>query len=50
VLGLLWFLMERKRFAGPPIGDQVAKRQAAIRAEEIEINALGTPLAPDQAD
>ena len=50
VLALLWFLLERKRFQGPPIGDQVAKRQAAIRAEEMEINALGGPLAQHEAD
>jgi len=29
-----WFLIERRRFKGPPIGDIIAKRQAAILAEE----------------
>jgi amino acid transporter len=50
LLALGWFLLERKRFPGPPIGDQVAKRQAIIRAEEMELNALGRSMAPDEAD
>jgi amino acid transporter len=34
LLLVLWFALERKRFQGPPIGDQIAKRQAAIAAQE----------------
>jgi amino acid transporter len=34
LLILGWFLVERRRFKGPPIGDLIAKRQAAILAEE----------------
>jgi amino acid transporter len=31
---VVWFGFERNRFQGPPIGEEVAKRQAAIRAAE----------------
>jgi amino acid transporter len=31
---VVWFGFERKRFAGPPIGDEVARRQARIAQEE----------------
>ena len=34
LLLVIWFGFERKRFQGPPIGDVVAKRQAAILAAE----------------
>ncbi len=34
LLALGWFLSERRRFAGPPIGDVIARRQAAIVAAE----------------
>jgi amino acid transporter len=33
-LGILWFGLESRRFQGPPIGEQIAKRQAAIAAQE----------------
>jgi amino acid transporter len=32
--GIVWFAFENKRFKGPPIGDEVAKRQAEIAAAE----------------
>jgi amino acid transporter len=35
---VVWFGFERRRFQGPPVGDEVAKRQAQIAAAE---NALG---------
>ncbi|WP_290990876.1 amino acid permease [Hyphomicrobium sp.] len=35
--GLIWFLLERNRFQGPPIGDMIAKRQAEIRAAEAAV-------------
>ncbi len=38
-LALGWFLSERKRFAGPPIGDEIKKRQAAIAAQEKALAA-----------
>lgn len=34
IMLVLWFAIERRRFSGPPIGDEIAKRQAAIAAEE----------------
>jgi amino acid transporter len=34
LLLVLWFGFERRRFQGPPVGDQIAKRQAAIAAAE----------------
>ncbi len=34
ILLIVWFAYEGKRFQGPPIGDQIAKRQAAIAAQE----------------
>ncbi|TIM18956.1 MAG: amino acid permease, partial [Mesorhizobium sp.] len=38
---LLWFGFENRRFQGPPIGDQIAKRQAAIKAAEVAIGEAG---------
>lgn len=32
--GIVWFGFESRRFKGPPIGDEVAKRQAEIAAAE----------------
>ena len=37
VLLVFWFAVERRRFPGPPIGDMIAKRQAAIRAAEVAV-------------
>jgi amino acid transporter len=34
---LVWFGFERRRFQGPPIGDEIAKREAAIRAAESAV-------------
>jgi amino acid transporter len=34
LLGLFWLLSESKRFKGPPMGAEIAKRQAAIAAAE----------------
>ncbi len=31
---LLWFGIENKRFKGPPVGDEIAKRQTVIAAQE----------------
>jgi amino acid transporter len=45
-LGLLvlliagWFLVERRRFAGPPVGKAIAERQAALMAEELAVGEL----------
>jgi cobalamin synthase len=32
--GVIWVAYEQRRFKGPPIGDMIAKRQAAIAATE----------------
>ncbi len=37
VAGLVWVLFERRRFAGPPIGDEIARRQATIQAAESAV-------------
>ena len=34
-----WFAVERNRFKGPPIGDEIKKRQAAIAAAEKALDA-----------
>jgi hypothetical protein len=39
LLVLGWFLVERKRFAGPPLGEQIARRQAIIEAAELALDA-----------
>ncbi len=39
--GLIWFAFERRRFAGPPIGDEVARRQAEIAAAERAVGEGG---------
>lgn len=36
---VVWFGFERRRFQGPPIGDEVAKRQAQIVAAERALEA-----------
>ena len=36
---VVWFGFERRRFKGPPIGDEVAKRQAQIAAAEKALTA-----------
>jgi amino acid transporter len=40
IMGLLWFGIARTRFPGPPIGDMIAKRQAAIAAEEKAVGEV----------
>lgn len=34
---IVWFAFESRRFKGPPIGDMIAKRQAAIAAAEAAL-------------
>lgn len=38
-LALGWFLSERKRFPGPPIGEEIKRRQAEIAARESALDA-----------
>lgn len=40
-LVILWFGVENRRFQGPPIGDQVAKRAGAIKAAEAAVGEKG---------
>jgi RsiW-degrading membrane proteinase PrsW (M82 family) len=35
---IVWLALENRRFQGPPIGDVIAKRQAAIAAAEAAMN------------
>ena len=39
--GVLWVAVENRRFQGPPIGDEIAKRQAAIKAAEAAVGEKG---------
>ena len=39
VMAILTFMLNGKRFAGPPIGDEIKKRQAAIAAAEKALDA-----------
>lgn len=38
---LVWFVFERRRFKGPPLGAEIARRQAAIRAAESAVGERG---------
>jgi amino acid transporter len=40
VTAVVWFGFERKRFKGPPIGEEIARRQAAIRAAERAVGEI----------
>ncbi len=35
--GIIWIVFENRRFQGPPIGDMIAKKQAAIAAAEAAL-------------
>ena len=39
IMAILVFMLNGKRFAGPPIGDEIAKRQAAIAAAERAVGS-----------
>ena len=39
IMAVLIFVLNGKRFAGPPIGDEIKKRQAAIAAAEKAIGS-----------
>jgi amino acid transporter len=34
---VIWFAFERRRFQGPPIGEEISRRQAEIRAAEAAV-------------
>ncbi len=38
-MAVIWFAIENKRFKGPPLGDEIKKRQAAIAAQEKALEA-----------
>ncbi|MCX8518312.1 MAG: hypothetical protein ORN29_09710, partial [Rhodoferax sp.] len=39
-LALLWLGLENKRFKGPPMGEEIARRQAAIAAQEKALEVV----------
>ncbi|TNC50107.1 amino acid permease [Rubellimicrobium rubrum] len=45
---LIWVLVENRRFKGPPIGDEIARRQAAIAAAERAVGQGSAPAAEGQ--
>ncbi len=38
---IIWFAFENRRFQGPPMGEIVAARQAAIKAAEAAVGETG---------
>jgi amino acid transporter len=38
---VLWLLFENRRFKGPPIGDEIKRRQAEIKAAEAALGGAG---------
>ncbi len=44
ILSLIWALFEGKRFKGPPIGDEIKRRQAEITAREAALSGGGSSL------
>jgi amino acid transporter len=38
---VIWVVFENRRFQGPPIGDEIAKRQSAIKAAEAAVGETG---------
>jgi len=41
-LAVIWFGLENRRFKGPPMGDEIVKRQAIIAAQEKALSASGS--------
>ncbi len=39
--GVLWVAVENRRFQGPPVGEEIARRQAAIKAAESAVGEKG---------
>jgi amino acid transporter len=40
-LAVIWLLVENRRFKGPPMGDEIKRRQAAIAAQEKALGGAG---------
>ena len=40
ITAVAWFGLEMRRFKGPPMGDEIARRQAAIAAAEVAIGEV----------
>ena len=38
---VIWYAFEQRRFKGPPIGEEIARRQAAILAAETAVGETG---------
>ncbi len=50
LLAVLWLGFERRRFAGPPIGDEIKRRQAQLLAEEAAVGEAAQGLAAEAAN
>ncbi|QUD88309.1 amino acid permease [Phenylobacterium montanum] len=46
ITGALWLVSERKRFKGPPIGSEIAKRRAEIAEAESLLDAAAEAAPP----
>ena len=38
---LIWVLFENRRFKGPPVGEEIKRRQAEIKAQEAALGGAG---------
>jgi hypothetical protein len=38
---ILWVTVENRRFEGPPVGERIARRRAAIAAAEAAVGERG---------
>lgn len=43
---LVWVLFENRRFQGPPIGEEILRRQALIEEQERAVGEIGPGVAP----
>ena len=46
ITGALWLLSERRRFKGPPLGREIARRRADIASAELAF-AAAADLGPE---
>jgi hypothetical protein len=43
---VVWVLFENRRFQGPPIGEEILRRQALIEEQERAVGEIGPGVAP----